>query len=238
MSPVHCVIVFVRTRFAFFARVLSHPESRTWLMCCFLSCRRSWQQNVCSGSSLRRTGTTPTLQLCTSTQTRGASTTWPWTRTARPERATGLKNTRNSPTSCPGRWRLKRSLRRTGTYSSIGDQCLIWGNWLQSQEQEYKKRTEGVLRTFWTGYRTFHPQLPPRSLCLRLSPLLSMLQQQWHKHCACSWTSSPLQRRESDPVKPLRTQAEAAFCDHPSCGQSSQVPCFPNNHFVRGKLKP
>lgn len=89
--------------------------------CCAAHGRRSSPGSAFSASSLRRTGTTRTPRPCTSTPTRSASTMWPSTRTAPPARGTGLRDTRNSPTSYPGLWTLPKSLPCTETSSTTGD---------------------------------------------------------------------------------------------------------------------
>lgn len=130
---------------------LPNPEMTLILSSLF---RKSWQQSVSSVSSLKKTGTTLTPRRCTNMQTPGGTTMWPWTRTVRLEKAAGLKSTRSWLTSCPGRWRLKRSPRHTGICSSTGDQK-------SSQRRSSREGWKGI----WEKFKVYgDPPFPPSRL--------------------------------------------------------------------------
>lgn len=89
--------------------VINYKET-AWISSptCFLFLRRNSQQNVSSVSSLRRTGTTRTLLISTSTGREERDISWLSTRTARHVMGQNRGDIKSSLTFFQDRWTLKK----------------------------------------------------------------------------------------------------------------------------------
>lgn len=114
-----------------FLSIMSFEET-AWisLPTCFLFLRRNSQQNVSSVSSLRRTGTTHTLLISTSTGREEHVISWPSTRTARHATGQNQGGIKSSLTFFQDRWTLKKfqncTKRCLDTVETIGwEKCPV-----------------------------------------------------------------------------------------------------------------
>lgn len=109
LKPSRCHICFIILTTSLSLHVMSFEET-AWISSptCFLFLRRNSQQNVSSVSSLRRTGTTHTLLISTSTGRGEHVILWLSTRTARHAMGQNQGGIKSSLTFFQGRWTLKK----------------------------------------------------------------------------------------------------------------------------------
>lgn len=116
----------------------------------FLFLRRNSQQNVSSVSSLRRTGTTHTLLISTSTGREEHDISWLSTRTARHEMEQNRGDIKSSLTFFQDRWTLKK-------FQNFTKRCL---DTAETVSHSYGVKQVPSFFSAWGGYDNIWPQHP------------------------------------------------------------------------------